>query len=162
MTGSATWLRRAAFAVASHAARVLPSSRATWADAVQQEVHHIPDHPAALRWALGCLWASYRERAKMMDIYQRVNRIGSVAPTIMSVLALAIVVVVVTTGWERHLHDEGTAAHLFQILIVGQLPFIIGYLATANRQRLTHSLRPMVYQIAALSLALGSVALFKL
>jgi hypothetical protein len=162
MTGSATWLRRAAFAVASHAAGVMPSLRASWADAVQQEVHHIPDDHAALEWALGCLLESYRKRAKMMDIYQRVNRIGSVAPTIMSILALAIAVVVVTTGWDRHLNDEGTAVHLFQILIVGQLPFIIGYLATANWQRPTHFLRPMIYQIAALSLALGSVALFKL
>jgi hypothetical protein len=44
---------------------------------------------------------------------QKINQISTVVPVIMSLLALAVVLVVVTTGWERHLKHEGTAAIYF-------------------------------------------------
>jgi len=80
----------------------------------------------------------------------------------MSLLALFIVLVVVMTGWQRHDRDEGTAAYLFQLLIVLQIPLFAIFLATANWRRLGAIARQVLFQLAALSLAFGSVAYFRL
>lgn len=54
--------RRLAVKLAQHAARVLPGARSPWADAMRRELDYIGDDPAAVRWALGCIVASYRAR----------------------------------------------------------------------------------------------------
>ncbi|MDE2112417.1 MAG: hypothetical protein KGJ79_14835 [Alphaproteobacteria bacterium] len=142
--------------------RTLPRARASWGEAMEREIRHIESDAAALRWAMGCVFAGYRERIGIMTLYQKINRVGAVAPTVMSLLALSIVLVVATTGWERQLKDEGAAAHIFQLLIVGQLPFIAIFLATANWKRLTQIAKPIAVQVCALVLALGSVAFSRL
>ena len=59
--GSSRW-RRWAMRLAQHAACVLPGARSPWADAMRRELDYIADDSAALRWALGCVLASYRLR----------------------------------------------------------------------------------------------------
>jgi pimeloyl-ACP methyl ester carboxylesterase len=54
--------RRLAVRLAQHAARIMPGARSPWADAMRRELDYIKDDPAALRWALGCILASYRAR----------------------------------------------------------------------------------------------------
>ena len=54
--------RRLAVKLAQHAACVMPGARSPWADAMRRELDYIGDDPAALRWALGCVLASYRAR----------------------------------------------------------------------------------------------------
>lgn len=54
--------RRWTVKLAQHAAWVLPGARSPWADAMRRELDYIADDPAALRWALGCVLASYRAR----------------------------------------------------------------------------------------------------
>jgi hypothetical protein len=54
--------RRLAVKLAQHACWVLPSAGSPWADAMRRELDYIADDPAALRWALGCIVASYRVR----------------------------------------------------------------------------------------------------
>lgn len=49
-------------------------------------------------------------------------------PLAMSLAAFLLVVVYVSLFGIVHQDDEGTAAHIFQLLLVGQLPFI-GYFA---------------------------------
>jgi hypothetical protein len=93
---------------------------------------------------------------------QKINRICGIVPVVMSLAALCIVMVVITTGWERNLTDEGTAAHTFQLLIVAQMPFVLAFLATANWKRLMEVLRPFSLQVLTIGLALGSVTYFKL
>jgi hypothetical protein len=83
-------------------------------------------------------------------------------PVLMSLAALMLVLVVVTTGWERHLHDEGAAAHLFQLLIVAQVPVVALFLATADRRDPLRLFPLLAAQTAAVLVALGSVALFRL
>jgi pimeloyl-ACP methyl ester carboxylesterase len=56
------WLRRLAVKAVQHAARVLPAEYAPWADAMRRELHYIEDDRAALRWAVGCVVASYTKR----------------------------------------------------------------------------------------------------
>lgn len=43
---------------------VLPEARSWWAEAMHQEVLGIENDYAAMRWALGCVLASYAERLK--------------------------------------------------------------------------------------------------
>lgn len=97
-----------------------------------------------------------------MGFSQRTNRIGAIVPVVMSLLALSLVLVVVTTGWERGLKDEGAAAHLFQLLIVGQVPFVMAYLITANWRRLFEVAKPIAAQLGALVMAIGAVTFFHL
>jgi pimeloyl-ACP methyl ester carboxylesterase len=59
--GPGRW-RRLAVRLAQHASWVLPGSRSPWADAMRRELDYIGDDAAALRWAFGCILASYRAR----------------------------------------------------------------------------------------------------
>jgi pimeloyl-ACP methyl ester carboxylesterase len=54
--------RRIAVKLAQHASRVLPGARSLWADAMRRELDYIADDRAALRWAIGCVVASYTAR----------------------------------------------------------------------------------------------------
>ena len=54
--------RRMAARLAQHAAWVLPGAGSPWADAMRRELDYIEDDSAALRWALGCVLASYKAR----------------------------------------------------------------------------------------------------
>jgi hypothetical protein len=60
MNAAPTRSRRLAVTLARHAARVLPG--ATWAQAMRHELDYIADDKAALRWAFGCMLASYKFR----------------------------------------------------------------------------------------------------
>lgn len=92
----------------------------------------------------------------------RINRWTAAAPFFMSGAALALVLGVVATGWERNLPDEGAAAHLFQLLIAAEIPIVALFLGTADRTRFPATLRLLAAQVLAILLAIGSVALFHL
>lgn len=92
----------------------------------------------------------------------QINRWAGLLPVAMSLGALAIVATVVFTGWERHLSDEGAAAHLFQLLIAGEIPLIALFLMTAERGRAAFVLRLLAAQGGALLLALAPVAYYHL
>src|SRR5215470_6670186 len=62
MNATPSRLRRLADTLARHAARVLPSAPSSWAQAMRHELDYITDDKAALRWAFGCLLASYKAR----------------------------------------------------------------------------------------------------
>jgi pimeloyl-ACP methyl ester carboxylesterase len=61
MNAAPSQLRRLAVALAKHAASVLPGAP-SWAQAMRHELDYIADDSAALRWALGCMLASYKAR----------------------------------------------------------------------------------------------------
>jgi hypothetical protein len=58
---SSRW-RRIAVRTARHAAWVLPGARSDWGTAMNNELDYIADDRAAVRWALGCVSASYAAR----------------------------------------------------------------------------------------------------
>jgi pimeloyl-ACP methyl ester carboxylesterase len=62
MTPFFGWLRGLAVSAVRHAAWVLPAECSSWADAMSRELYYIEDDRAALRWALGCIVASYAKR----------------------------------------------------------------------------------------------------
>jgi hypothetical protein len=49
---------------------------------------------------------------------------SAVVPVAMSVCALSVVLLAIAKGSAKPQPDEGTAAHIWQILIAGQLPFL--------------------------------------
>lgn len=59
---NASFYRRWTDRLARCAACLLPADRASWGEAIKSEVDHIDDHRAALRWAVGALWAAGTER----------------------------------------------------------------------------------------------------
>jgi|SRR5262245_26215079 len=60
MNAAPSRFRRLAVSLARHAAWLLPS--ALWAQAMRHELDYIADDKAALRWAFGCMLASYQAR----------------------------------------------------------------------------------------------------
>lgn len=62
MNAAPSELRRLAVRLARHAAWVLPSAPSSWAQAMRHELDYIADDSAALRWAFGCMLASYKAR----------------------------------------------------------------------------------------------------
>jgi hypothetical protein len=64
---SAGPIRRAACALADYAVRVAPGEHADWARAMRSEIDHIGNDSEALRWALGCIEASWRMRSESMS-----------------------------------------------------------------------------------------------
>ncbi len=76
--------RHMAHGLVHHAARGLPWARTAWAEPMRQEVDSIEDDLAALRWAAGCLVATYSERITTM-------RLASLSPVIGLVALLVFV-----------------------------------------------------------------------
>jgi len=92
----------------------------------------------------------------------QIHRYAAIIPLVLSGLALALVVWVVGTGFERDLRDEGLAAHLFQLLIAAELPILALFLATADRSQTRTLFKWLALQMGAIALAFAPVAIFKL
>jgi hypothetical protein len=94
--------------------------------------------------------------------WQKINLVSATVCIVMSVQAFLVVVLGITTGWDWGLTDEGSAAHIFQLLIACQLPFALAFLASADWGRLRTIMRPAALEFAALALAFGTLAFFRL
>ena len=93
MTERASLVRRLASALIAHAANVLPPLRSPWGEAMKHELDHIEDDVEAVRWAAGCVIASYLERGgrKMNQSFGTIVRKPSAfLPLAMSLTALAL------------------------------------------------------------------------
>jgi hypothetical protein len=84
---------------------------------------------------------------------QEVNRFSGIAPIVMSLIAFAIAM----AGTPQK--DEGTGAHIFQLLIVAEVPLILLFIATAGRGRYLRAVPLFAVQVGALLLAFGTVYL---
>jgi hypothetical protein len=60
--------QRMARCLIAHASRILQKRRADWARAMRSELEYVPQGLPALRWSIGCLFATYRERATIMQM----------------------------------------------------------------------------------------------
>jgi hypothetical protein len=93
---------------------------------------------------------------------QKINRISAIAPFLMSLSAFILVLVAVATGWDKGAKDEGSAAHIFHLLIALQIPFILAFLVAADWKRFMRVAGVVSLQAAAVALVFGPVAFFKL
>jgi hypothetical protein len=127
---------------------MLPPSRSPWAEAMKSELDHIDNDLEATKWAAGCVIASYLEGGRMMNqsFGNIVRKPSAFLPLAMSVTALALLagayIFALSNGHGGLVHepDEGSIAHLCQLLMAGQLPvlvfFAIKWLPRAPRQTL--------------------------
>jgi hypothetical protein len=90
------------------------------------------------------------------------NKPSAFAPMVMSLSALAVVLGSIAMFGIVHEADEGTAAHIFQLLMAGQVPiltyFVIRWLPRAPRQ----TLYALALQLTAALAALAPVYLLGL
>ena len=95
------------------------------------------------------------------EAIQAMNRACATAPIVMSTLAslLAFFGGVTAVGGAD---DEGTLAHVFQLLIVAQVPFIVGFLATADWRRARRIGLTAALHLAAVAFAFAPVLYFQL
>jgi hypothetical protein len=91
-----------------------------------------------------------------------VRKPSSIIPILMSGAALAVVVAAVTLFGARPKQDEGAAAHLFQIMIAGQLPFVAWFASQRLRRDFKTAVIVIGFQIGAILIALFPVWYFGL
>jgi hypothetical protein len=89
MSERGTSTRKIARRLTSYAAHVLPHQRADWAKAMASELDHIRDDHSALRWAVGCLFASFIARAKFM-VGKSISMRQAIAMLLLSVVGLLL------------------------------------------------------------------------
>ena len=89
--------------------------------------------------------------------WPRLNRFLMAAPVVCSLLAAAIVLGNVAAGAKAE-PDENAWAHLFQLLIAGQLPLVLLFAATADWARPAKPLTALLVQALAGLAALGALA----
>ena len=78
-------------------------------------------------------------------------------PVVMSLIALAIVVIHAVRYGIVHEADEGTSAHLFQILMVAQVPVIGWFVVRWLPRERGRTLRMMAVQAMAIAAAFAAV-----
>jgi len=90
------------------------------------------------------------------------RRPSGFVPVLMSLTALAIVIASVATMGAVRPTDEGTAAHSFQLLIVGEVPLLVFFVVRWLPKDLRAALTVLAIQAAAIGLAIFSVFYFRL
>lgn len=90
------------------------------------------------------------------------RRPSGFVPVLMSLTAFAVVIASIgATGPVRE-PDEGAAAHIFQLLIVGELPLLAFFVVRWLRRDFRAALTILAIQAAAIGLALFPVWYFRL
>ncbi len=87
---------------------------------------------------------------------------SALVPVVMSFTALTIVLFRLATFGTAREADEGTTAHLFQILMAGQIPFILYFAIKWLRRTPTQAIQVLALQGAAALAALAPVFLLRL
>jgi hypothetical protein len=98
----------------------------------------------------------------MTDVRRVINRCSGWIPIAMSAAAIALLVLALTTGWERGLKDEGAMAHSWQLLVGLQVPLIVAFLATSDWRAPLRIFAILGLQVLGLVVAMTPVALFRL
>jgi hypothetical protein len=83
-------------------------------------------------------------------------------PLAMSGAAIVVLAAQLLLVGTRHEADEGAAAHLWQLLMVGQVPLIIWFLARRVPLGLRNAMPVLAAQALAIAIAAAPVALLGL
>lgn len=90
------------------------------------------------------------------------KRPSAYLPVAMSLAALAAVLGQLSVFGVVRAADEGAAAHLFQLLIVGQAPLVAYFALQWVPRAPRHALQVLAVQLAAVLVALAPVFFFRL
>jgi hypothetical protein len=88
-----------------------------------------------------------------------IGRPSAFAPVMMSLAALAVVLVHIAASGVAREADEGTAAHLWQLLMAAQVPIVAFFAIRWLPQSLRYALPILALQAAAALAALAPVYL---
>ncbi len=168
MSHPASSSRRIARRLTSLAAHVLPHKRADWAQAMVNELEHIPDDHPALRWAIGCLITSFFARATLM-IVENISMRQVIAILLLSVVGLLLVYgglvaaeAVSVTPLALFLgNDVGVPGTLIRIVVLlvtaAPIAYLTGYGLTRWVPALSFRIIPVVALLITLLIALFQV-----
>lgn len=127
-----------------HADRMMPAARRGWGQAMKAELAHLPSTPAALRFALGCVQASYALRVRELMTLSSVARLTLAAWAMIGaagylLAAILMVLIKATPGLAPGDlgSDAGTAATLtfvrtYPWLTLATLPLVATLLAVGS------------------------------
>jgi hypothetical protein len=88
----------------------------------------------------------------------RIHNFSRVAPIVMSLLSLALIIEgLMQFGLHHREVDEGWQAHLFQLLMLLQVPIVALFVATANWKHPSRALLVLGLQAAAWSMTMGAL-----
>ena len=94
----------------------------------------------------------------MMDA-RKLTRFCGIAPIVMSLISLALVIEGAIEFRNHPPADEGWQAHIFQILMVAQLPIILAFVVVGWHS-LKQNLPTLGVQVLLWAVALGAVRFF--
>ncbi len=95
-------------------------------------------------------------------MYPAIKHPSAWIPLVVSFLALAILIIYLALYGGVHETDEGTAAHLFQILMAGQVPIIVFFVIKRLPQAPRQTLFIFTLQVFAALTAFAPVYYFHL
>jgi hypothetical protein len=90
------------------------------------------------------------------------NKASAQIPVIMSLAALLLIAVHLAINGMKPDTDEGLLAHLYQLLVLGQLPVIGYFVIQWGRQSPRHASRVVIAQAFALAAAVVPLHFFGL
>jgi len=140
---------------------------------MQRELEYVEGDFSRFRWAAGCILASYLEGGLTMDdrdssLGPMVRKPSAFIPLAMSAVALTMVggayVFSVVTGHGGLVRepDEGSIAHLWQLLIAGQLPLLAFFAVKWLPRTPKYAIYVLGIQVAAVLAAMAPVYLLHL
>jgi hypothetical protein len=128
-------LRRSAERVLAIASYLLPPSQRAWARDMSAELDHVESDAVAFRWAIGCVWASSKERvASMFKLNGPISRPVLVLEWLMCFVPLTLI-------WfyaVRYIVNFGATADIIVATAFGTLgPIALGcaLLATLSKSQ---------------------------
>ena len=113
------------------------------------------------------LYPSQRRGAETMQTFPGniavvMRKPSAIAPIVMSLIALAVVLIAIAISGTKRQADEGAAAHLWQLLMAGQLPILAWFAFQWLKRDLKAGLLVVALQIGAFVAALLPVWLLGL
>ena len=95
---------------------------------------------------------------------QAIHRLAGLLPLLLSLAALGLVTSALLFNWvtPQPDGDEGAPAHIFQLLILAQLPLILIFLTTTESNDWKRTGKWLGLQVAAIGAALFPVFYFQL
>jgi hypothetical protein len=123
--------RRIAIALLHVATWVLPASRREWLRDMRGEFDYVQSESAALEWAAGCLWASFKERA-MLNSNGQISRPVLVLEWLMCFVPLTMIWI---AGLRYIVHFGATADIVIGTAFgtLGPVALVIALFATLSK-----------------------------
>jgi hypothetical protein len=150
MSGAMNVRRRLAQRLGAHAANILPRRRKNFAEAMRNEIEHVPHDRHALFWAFGCVVASYIERISDMTFGTlRVSRWVLGLEMIMCFFWLTLMFVALATrglyfGFTGLLPMDEWFFTMLSITMVGPIGLVVAFRLVVLGRRLVSPVTKIV------------------